>query len=149
MKKLFILSAVLLTTVMGCSKEENGDDKPVIKFKSYSVPEIPAGFQGNLVVTLDVADGDGDIEDTLFIQTNWTTSTTTLNYDPRRMPGIGAYKGTNLKAEVQLLLDNTYVIPNPEGYQDNDSIYFRIYVQDNSKNISDTIVTPPIRIYHR
>lgn len=147
MKKLFLLSAVLLTGILACKKDDVGGDKPKIQFKSYSMEEVPANFQGLFVVTLDVEDGDGNIEDSLFIQANWVAPFAYRPYDRKKMPGIGAYKGTNLKAQVQIQLDNNFIGPSdPVSPPEFDSMFFKIYIRDNAQNISDTIITPNFRV---
>lgn len=147
MKKLYLLSAVLLTGVMACNKDNISGKKPQITFLSYSATEIPANSPGGLVVTFNVKDGDGDIENYLHVQTNWTSPHTELPYDEFKMPEIGPHSGKSVNAEVILNLDATYVIPNPNGTDNPDTLFYRVYVEDNAGNVSDTITTPKIAIF--
>ncbi|WP_295116839.1 hypothetical protein [uncultured Chitinophaga sp.] len=147
MKKLYVLTAVLAIGLMACKKDDAKGDKPQVTFKEFSLAEIPANYQGVMLITLDVKDGDGDIENALYIQTKWTTPSTERPYDIRDMPGIGAYKGTSLTAQVQVVLDNNFLQPNSESNLEPDSLYYNIYIEDNAGNISDTVSTPKIRVY--
>ncbi|HWV66160.1 hypothetical protein [Chitinophaga sp.] len=138
MKKILFLF-LLAGLFYACKKDKIGT-KPILSFKGYSVDSVSVGIQ-DMFVTLNVQDGDGDIEDTLQIAPIYDTKIQDTFYIVRRMPEIGANRGNSVKAEVAILLETQ----DFRTYQSlNDSIHFLIFIRDNAGNFSDTIATPKI-----
>lgn len=138
MKKMLFLF-LLAGLFYACKKDKIGT-KPILSFKGYSVDSVSVGIQ-DMFVTLNVQDGDGDIEDTLQIAPIYDTKIQDTFYIVRRMPEIGANRGNSVKAEVAILLETQ----DFRTYQSlNDSIHFLVFIRDNAGNFSDTIATPKI-----
>ncbi len=138
MKKILFLF-LLAGLFYACKKDKIGT-KPILSFKGYSVDSVSVNIQ-DMFVTLNVQDGDGDIEDTLQIAPIYDTKIQDTFYIVRRMPEIGANRGNSVKAEVAILLETQ----DFRTYQSlNDSIHFLVFIRDNAGNYSDTIATPKI-----
>jgi hypothetical protein len=138
MKKILFLF-LLAGLFYACKKDKIGT-KPTLSFKGYSLDSVVASTQV-MFATLDVRDGDGDIEDTLQIAPIYDSKLQDTFYIVRRMPEIGANRGNSVKAEVAIRLDPI----DFRTYQSlNDSIHFLVFIRDNAGNISDTLATPKI-----
>lgn len=144
MKKIFLLSIIVsfIAALAACKKDSIGT-KPQLTFNSYSLNEVIEN-NSNLDISFQVQDSDGDIENQFWIQTFFDSRTDTFNFEPRQMPNLGSHKGGKLDAEVILHLESinlssgTTTIP--------DSVHFRVYIEDNAGNKSDTISTPKLAI---
>ncbi|NSL87897.1 hypothetical protein [Chitinophaga solisilvae] len=139
-KTLFLFLAAGL--IYACKKDNIGS-KPMVSFKSYSADSItPETQQFN--VTLRVEDGDGDIEDSIWlailIKSQQEVSKDTL-WGKYKMPGIGQNRGNRIKADVILGLQQEHFAFNYTA-RPNDSAHFVTYLRDSRGNISDTIATP-------
>ncbi|KAA2243681.1 hypothetical protein F0L74_14475 [Chitinophaga agrisoli] len=144
MKKLLSLSAVACLLMVACSKDSIGT-KPVLTFKSYSQPVVDlTNSESGLQAFFQIQDGDGDIENGFWVQTFFDSVTDSLNFERKQMPNIDAHVGGKVDAEVILTLDNISLSPPNNTVPD--SIHFRIYVEDNAGNKSDTITTPKVAL---
>ncbi|HEY8958762.1 hypothetical protein [Chitinophaga sp.] len=141
MKKILFL--FLLAGVFYACKKDKIGTKPILSFKGYSLDSVVASTQ-QVGISLNVEDGDGDIEDSLWIAPLFDSrgpAQDTL-FDKKKMPGIGANRGNSVKAEVVISLISTEF--KLEQRTVDDSIHWVIFVRDNSGNISDTIATPKL-----
>ncbi|MBS0031542.1 hypothetical protein ACTJJ0_31160 [Chitinophaga sp. 22321] len=141
MKKILFLS-LLVGLFYACKKDKIGT-KPILSFKSYSLDSVTVNTD-QMVVTINVEDGDGDIEDTLSIAPIIDSHAPDTAFLYKKMPSIGANRGNRVKAEVQILLENSDIKFGNYPPIPKDSIHFEIYIRDNAGNVSDTIFTPKI-----
>lgn len=154
MRYITICAALLLA--LACSKDKP-ETKPSIKIKSIGPDIVPIG--GNLQVTLEFADKEGDInEDSLFVKKIRTNTIPPVSGITVRdsfwivMPDFPA------KATGEILLNLTYEdlkaasqAPSDPNNPDpdvriSDSLIFRFAIQDRAGNTSDTISSKEIVI---
>lgn len=141
MKKILFLS-LLVGLFYACKKDKIGT-KPILSFKGYSADSITP-FTQDFIVSVNVEDGDGDIEDTVGIavlKNSEVAQHKDTFWTQLKMPSIGQNRGNKVKAEVILpLTSETYGF----NYQHaaGDSAWFLVFIRDNAGNISDTIATP-------
>lgn len=145
MKKLLLLSLVVGLASLSCKKDKLGS-KPVLTFLNYSLSEVKQPLNG-MIMYLNVKDGDGDVEKKISFQIILKSKTQkdSIRFTDKDMPKLEGSKGTRLDAEIQILFDNTEMSPAYTGGPW-DSLNYRIYIEDNAGNISDTIVTPKLPI---
>ncbi|ASZ11812.1 hypothetical protein KTO58_15850 [Chitinophaga pendula] len=145
MKKLLLLSLVIGLASLSCKKDKLSS-KPALTFLSYSTSEINKQIPG-MIMYINVKDGDGDVEQNIYFQIILKSKTLkdTVPFEPRQMPKLEASKGTRLDAEIQMTLARTDLDVAYTGGPW-DSVNYRLYINDNAGNISDTIVTPKLPI---
>ncbi|MFY0254519.1 hypothetical protein ACDQ55_11245 [Chitinophaga sp. 30R24] len=139
MKKILFLFLVA-GLFYACKKESIGA-KPFISFKQYSTDSVAPETEA-MEIVLNIKDGNGDIEDSIWVASFFERGDYDSTYYPKKMPSIGANKGSKVTGEVSVLLSGTDLKFHQSGV--NDSIHFKIFVRDNAGNYSDTIVTPKI-----
>jgi hypothetical protein len=133
--------AILLSLMVSCGKESY-TTKPQLKFikaKNYTVS------RGDLIeMTVEFTDKEGDLTDSLFIQTVTTKcpqSNRKLGYPMPVFP-----TSNNIKGEVQVTFVNgTFIpgyvaLPGPACGKP-DTTTFKFWIRDKAKNVSDTITT--------
>jgi hypothetical protein len=143
MKKISLLSicAGLALVWAGCKKESMGT-KPQLTFNSFNQTEVIENQQQYLNISFQVKDSDGDLENGCFLQTIFDSRTDTANFDRIQMPGLEAHKGSKLDAEVILHLTNINFSSGNTTIPD--SVRFRVYIEDDAGNKSDTVLTPKL-----
>lgn len=152
MKKIFVLSTILLT-FLGCKKDPALEgNKPKLTFKSVSTEDVPADMQ-MLTFTFQLQDADGDTENAMYV--NDIRFEDETKFDEVFMPLLEAHKGTKIDAEVTLYVsdmsDNVRMrlregrdhslVPNP------DTLQYRVFILDNAGNSSDTLTLPKVAIH--
>ncbi len=149
MKKSLLIAADL-GVMIACKKDGSGT-KPVISFNSYSSDYLLFSdsatntSQQPITVSLNISDGDGDIEDTIAILSHTNANGPAADYVYAQMPDIGANKGHSVSGQVSIRLEATDIVDiNPTAKPD--SIWFTAFVKDNAHHSSDTIATPKIPI---
>lgn len=138
MKKILFL--FLLAGVFYACKKDNIGTKPILSFKGYSIDSVVSSTQ-QMIVTMNVQDGDGDIEDSLWIAPLFDSKGPHQDtfYSIKQMPQIGANKGNKVNAEVNILLKSIeFKLVQNTGL---DSIHFLVFIKDNAGHFSDTIAT--------
>lgn len=138
MKKILFL--FLLAGVFYACKKDNIGTKPILSFKGYSIDSVVSSTQ-QMIVTMNVQDGDGDIEDSLWIAPLFDSKGLHQDtfYSIKQMPQIGANKGNKVNAQVDILLKSIeFKLVQNTGL---DSIHFLVFIKDNAGNFSDTIAT--------
>lgn len=148
LKKLFPFIALLIV-VAGCDKNKL-ETKPSITLKkmngnefvldsvTFSIPD--------LVMTLEYDDKEGDLGGGII-----TYIRDRINIDPISNPASNDKVDTirsplpdfpkTSTGDIDIIVPGTFLIEDPI---DNDTMTFKIFVQDVAGNISDTIVTPTI-----
>ncbi|SKA03030.1 hypothetical protein [Sediminibacterium ginsengisoli] len=142
--KVLILAAITLL-ILSCNKDTY-NTRPKLTFK-----EVNGNVFGNaqaVIFTLEFTDKEGDVQDSLWVQKVSRTNGCNNFGDRIKIP---AYTSTsNLKGIFEVGY-STSVIPNsnytilPKCSKD-DTCYFKFWVRDNGKNVSDTVVSPDIVI---
>lgn len=143
--KLLILFAI--PAMFYACKKDTYTTKPQLSIKSINNKTLSPG--GLLLFEINFTDKEGDIQDTLWVQKISRTCPTTSGaqfISPNRVPNFSPTP--NLKGILEIGYGyNT----NVQGYQTiagcgikNDTAYFRFWLKDKAKNVSDTLVTENI-----
>jgi len=142
MKKILFLFLVV-GFIYACNKDKIGT-RPILSFKSYSIDSVTPATN-DMVVTMNVEDGDGDIEDTLLIapliKSHQGSDTLWVG---RKMPNIGGNNGNRIKGEIQIQLKSIDFRVSSDPTMPKDSIHFVVFIRDNAGHFSDTVSTPKI-----
>ncbi|AWO00222.1 hypothetical protein DLD77_00130 [Chitinophaga alhagiae] len=152
MKKIFVLSTILIT-FLGCKKDPALEgNKPKLTFKSVSTEDVPADLK-MLTFTFQLQDADGDTESAMFV--NDIRFEDETKFDEVFMPALESHKGTKIDAEVVLYVSDLGddvrmrlrdgrdpdLVPNP------DTLQYRVFIVDNAGNSSDTLTLPKVAIH--
>ncbi len=143
--KILILFAI--PVLFYACKKDTYTTKPQLSVKSISGTTLGAGSL--LLFQIEFTDKEGDVQDTLWVQKI-----------SRTCPGSGGaqftspYKVPNFTPTANLkgIFEIGYGYnANIQGYQTitgcgfkNDTAYFRFWLKDKAKNVSDTLVTQNI-----
>lgn len=138
--KLLILLAI--PVMFYACKKDTYTTKPQISIKSINSKELKQGEL--LIFQLSFTDAEGDIQDTLWVQKISRTCPTTAGaqfISKNRVPDFTPT--SNLKG----ILEVGYAYnANVQGYNaisgcgtKNDTTYFKFWLKDKGKNVSDTI----------
>lgn len=141
MKKILFL--FLLAGLLYACKKDNIGSKPILTFKGYTADSVTERTDV-MYVLMNVADGDGDIEDTLWIAPIIDSQAPDTLFLTKPMPTIGANKGNSVKAEIQIKMESVDLRAGNKPTSPNDSIHFEVFIKDNAGHFSDTIFTPKI-----
>ena len=140
--RLIFLSFFTAVLMLACGKDKF-ETKPTIEIKSLSTKEVPAP-NGTMNLRLEFTDKEGDLgTGTLTyirIRTNGTPIPNPGNNDKidtirTFIPNFPA----KTKGEMDIQFDYNFMDEDPGR---NDTMYFKITVQDVAGNNSDTISTP-------
>lgn len=143
--KLLILLAIP-AMFYGCKKDAY-TSKPQISMKSISNKTLS---QGNLLVfSIQFTDAEGDIQDTLWVQKISRTCPSTPGAQFISKNKVPDFTPTsNLKGTLEIGYAYNANIP---GYSTvsgcgtkNDTAYFKFWLQDRAKNVSDTLISDNI-----
>ena len=147
MKKITpaILISSLSFLLFACDKDKF-ETKPLIEVKSYSSKEI---FQnGTLTIRLNYYDKEGDLGTGPFWAARYRLNAQPLGTsDADRADSLNyALPEFPARDKGEILLELKYDNFLKESFTQNDTIFFRIAVEDKAGNKSDTINTDPIVI---
>ena len=152
MKKIFVLSTILIA-FLGCKKDNTVEgNKPKLTFKSVSAEDVPADMK-LLSVTFRLQDNNGDTEAAMYV--NDIRFDDETKFDEIFMPALESHKGIKLDAELTLYVSDLGddirlrlrdgrdpdIVPNP------DTLQYRVFVLDNAGNSSDTITLPKVAVH--
>lgn len=139
---LQLLPVLALIVLVACDKGK-GQSKPTIEVKSLSTKEVPAP-NGTMDVRLTFTDKEGDLGTGVLtyirVRTNVTPIPNPGTYDKIdtiRVP-VPDFPAKS-KGEIDIHFDYNFMDEDPNR---NDTMFFRITVQDVEGNNSDTISTP-------
>jgi len=150
MKKILLIIAIALTAMIACNKDKF-QTKPQVKVKDYNSKEI--GLNVPLVITLEVTDKEGDVDDSLFVirqrlNIKNTAPVATYKFDVPAFPDKSTAEfQINFPFSTSLVAGlNRIQIPNtdPRKYEI-DTLIFKFVVKDKAGNVSDTATSD--RIY--
>lgn len=150
MQKLVLYSAIVLTVILGCSKDKFGTT-PSIKIKSIS-PGSQVPFGVDLVFDLDFTDKQGDL-DTVFIKkVRLNTLPVQMQLNPLIVYPVPDFPAKS-KGELQITINynNPLISAQPPHTQtgapnntEPDTLVFKMVLKDKAGNVSDTLATGPI-----
>ena len=145
MKTHLIICMGLSIMVLASCDKDKFQTKPSIEIKSISTKEVPAQ-NGTMNIRLNYTDKEGDLGKGILtyirIRTNGTPIPNPNNndkIDTVRTP-IPDFPSKN-SGELDILFDYNFMDEDPFR---NDTMYFKITVQDRGGNNSDTISTPSV-----
>ena len=145
MKTHLIICMGLSIMVLASCDKDKFQTKPSIEIKSISTKEVPAQ-NGTMNIRLNYTDKEGDLGKGILtyirIRTNGTPIPNPNNndkIDTVRTP-IPDFPSKN-NGELDILFDYNFMDEDPFR---NDTMYFKITVQDRGGNNSDTISTPSV-----
>lgn len=154
MKRSLFVLLVLVVIAVACNKDKF-QTKPSISVKSINGNFIP--LNGTFVITLEVTDKEGDVQDSVIIikqrlnKRVVATIRDTLRYKFPVFP-------KNTKTQVQASLDYQSILSafNPPFIpgstppkREVDTLILRMAVRDNAGNTSDTINSPTIYVFRQ
>jgi hypothetical protein len=140
---IFLLALTMLGTMalISCGKDKY-TTKPQLTFKKSESQDVSRG--GFIRFFLEITDAEGDLSDTLFLETTTTRcpqSNRKLSYLIPPFP-----TSTNTKAELEITFVNGVFLqgyvpfPGPACGRP-DTTTFKFWVKDKAQNISDTVQT--------
>ena len=145
MKTHLIICMGLSIMVLASCDKDKFQTKPSIEIKSLSTKEVPAQ-NGTMNIRLNYTDKEGDLGKGILtyirIRTNGTPIPNPNNndkIDTVRTP-IPDFPSKN-NGELDILFNYNFMDEDPFR---NDTMYFKITVQDRGGNNSDTISTPSV-----
>ena len=145
MKTYLIICMGLSIMVLASCDKDKFQTKPSIEIKSLSTKEVPAQ-NGTMNIRLNYTDKEGDLGKGILtyirIRTNGTPIPNPNNndkIDTVRTP-IPDFPSKN-NGELDILFNYNFMDEDPFR---NDTMYFKITVQDRGGNNSDTISTPSV-----
>ena len=126
---------------VSCSKEKYTSE-PQLEFKKAENYVVPRG--GLLEFTLEFTDKEGDIDDSIYVQSvvpRCVASNRTLGF---RVPSFPT--GNNAKGEIKVVFVNGIFADGYVPYNGNrcarpDTTTFRFWIKDRAGNVSDTVQT--------
>lgn len=151
--KLLVLTACVVT-VVACNKDKFLT-KPTIRIKSLNTEFVP--LNGNLIITMECTDKEGDVQDSVFIVKRRLnkrvvpTLRDTLRYTFPVFP-------VSPRTEIVATLDYQTIIsaqspPNIPGsnppQKERDTLVLKLAVRDKAGNISDTITSKQIIVFRQ
>ena len=146
-KEMKIKLSLAVLAMLGCvtCSKDTFNTVPSLKFVSVNETVFPQPSQ--VIFKLEFTDKEGDVSDTVWIQrVSLVSACETLSFiDSFPIPDIGQPR--NVKGEF----DFTFDYP-PQGQGANllacslhdDTSYFRFWMHDKAKHISDTVQSPNI-----
>lgn len=151
---LFVLTAFVVT-VIACNKDKFLT-KPTIKIKSLNTEFVP--LNGNLIITLECTDKEGDVQDSLIIikrRLNGRVVTTLRDTIRYKFPVFPNTPRTEIVATLDYQNDiiSAQSPPNIPGtnppQKELDTLILKLAVRDRAGHTSDTITTNRIIVFRQ
>lgn len=151
MKIKILLTLFIVSILAGCTKDKF-QTKPQLSFKKFNTTVLQQ--RQILVITLQVTDAEGDIQDSIYIEKINPRCPASFIRERHAMPNFTATKNLNAEIEITYAYNNTDPINNGQPYPQlfgpqcnrNDTATFRFWLKDKEKNVSDTLVSDPLVI---
>jgi hypothetical protein len=149
MQKLVLYSAIVLTVILGCSKDKF-EDKPNVKIKSVSPGQVAYGE--SLDIDMEFTDKQGDLDSVWVKKLRLNTKPVQQQLSPLLVYEIPDFPEKS-KGELKISIDyQTSLISaqpphNQPGAPNNtepDTLIFQIVVKDKGGHYSDTAATGPV-----
>ena len=151
MKTKVLLLLLVIVSVVACKKDKLAT-VPKIKVTALNTTEV--GLNGTLRVTLEFADKEGDLTDSIFIKKirlNKRVVPTIRDSFPLKMPDFPA----NSRGEITISLDYQAILsaitpPTIPGsnppMREPDTLILKFAVRDAAKHLSDTATSAQIAV---
>lgn len=147
MKTTLLISAAILFIALSCNKDTY-TTRPKLTFKTVNSSSFSANQ--TILFNIEFTDKEGDLQDSIWIQKITRTAGCSNFSDRLKIPDFVATP--NLKGTLEIGYAVGFnsqagypILPQcPIGK--NDTCYFRFWVRDKQKNVSDTVVSPTIVI---
>lgn len=141
-----MVTILALGILAGCSKTKYAT-KPQLKYKKVNTNFLNRNEQ--LRFTLEVTDAEGDIQDSIWVQEIVKDCSSSGFISKYKMPDFSGTK--DLKGDIEICYGyginlGCPLITHSNCVSRNDSTVFRFWIQDNAKNVSDTITSEDIVI---
>ncbi len=139
----YILSILLLAFFIGCKKDAETSNVPVIKLLSVSNTTVKQ-FKDSFSITFEYTDGDGDIgninpdENNLQVKDKRLAKPDYYFVKPLAPPN----SDIKIKGNLVVQLKNTFLL----GSSNSEVTTFELKLRDRKGNWSNTIITPNITI---
>jgi len=154
MRLFFSLLSIIIIIAVSCNKDKFLT-KPTIKIKSLNTEYVP--LNGNLIITLECTDKEGDVQDSVIIikrrlnRRVVPTLRDTLRY---KFPDFPNTPRTEVIAtlDYQTILSaiNPPIIPGSNPPQKElDTLILKLAVRDRAGHISDTITSNQIIVFRQ
>lgn len=153
MKRYFGLF-LMLGTLAACDKD-NFETKPQLEIKSVNNNEVP--YNGNLVVTLNFTDKEGDVTDSLFVarerlNIKRPVAPPTLEF---AIPDFPKRSQGEFEVNIDFLslvngMTSIEILPrtSPATFE-RDTVRLKFFVKDKAGNFSDTLTLNDIFVERR
>ena len=145
--KILLITGLTVFLFGGCKKSASYDTKPQINFKNINSTSLKTGDL--LLFEINFTDKEGDIQDTMWVQKISKTCPNSPGVQFISRNKVPDFTPTPNLAGV-LEIGFAYNA-NVQGYpviggcgNKNDTATFKFWLRDKGKNISDTLVSPPI-----
>lgn len=154
MKFILFVLTVFFVTAVACNKDKF-QTKPTISIKSLNTEFIP--LNGSLIITLDVTDKEGDVQDSVIIikirlnRRVVPTLRDTLRYKFPVFPNTPRTQVVaTLDYQTILSAQSPPFIPGTNPPQrEQDTLILKLAVRDNAGNTSDTITSKQIIVFRQ
>ena len=141
-----ILLASISLLIISCNKDKF-TEAPQLKYKSVNTTELNKGQV--LVFKLSFTDGDGDLQDSLFVEKIEPTCSGSYFKEKYKIPVFPNTKNTEGEIEVSYgyRAGGDYPSIKEPQCNRNDTCYFRFMLKDKAQHTSDTVQSETIIIY--
>jgi hypothetical protein len=151
MRYITLCAGILLTLACGKDKLET---KPSIEIKSVSGNVVPVG--GNLRITLEFNDKEGDVDDSLFVKRVRLNTIGAVRDERLTDSFYLMVPAFNEKSTGEILLNLQYNFGLKDAVENikvndkeiADTVLFRFALQDKGGHTSDTVSTGQIVVEH-
>ena len=146
MRYTLLFSILIISTLLaGCSKDKF-DTVPTLEFTSVNTTELRSG--NILQFTLTFKDAEGDISNAIYIEKQTPDCVGSNFSQDYPIPVFPAIK--NQKGEITVTLGyNADPFPQiPPKCAKDETAIFRFALKDRQGNVSDTVSSPPIKLYY-
>jgi len=148
--KIFLISFLALTVLITACDKDKFQTIPSLSIKSYSRKVVPPN--GNIVITLEATDKEGDVQDSVIIiklrmnQRVVATIRDTIRYKFPAFPKTDRILiQANLDYQTILSAINPPNIPGSNPPQrEADTLLLKFAVRDNAGHTSDTVLSDQI-----
>ncbi|WP_018616512.1 hypothetical protein [Segetibacter koreensis] len=146
MSTKILVAFIALCFLAGCSKDKY-TAKPQLKYKGVNTKVL--NRDQTITFTLQVTDAEGDLQDSLWVQEIVRNCPSGGGISRYKMPDFNAIK--NFKGDIEVCYSyginlSCPPIREPQCPGRNDSATYRFWIQDNAKNVSDTISSDEVVI---
>ena len=140
-----ILIVTISLLIISCGKDKF-TTAPQLKFKSVNTTELSKGQV--LTFKLSFTDGDGDLQDSLFVEKIEPNCPDSYFKQKYKIPVFPTSKNTEGDIEVSYGYNvSGYPLIKAPQCNRNDTCYFRFMLKDKAQNTSDTVQSETIIIY--